>query len=334
MGGFIMIKNQNSVQTLDLILKNALNIPGVKIDRRMFLISTFSERINADNLEELIEKGPIEYGIPKELIEKKANQLLAKRTMKSSAISFGLGLPGGVAMSGTIPGDIVLFFSQSLIIAQELAYLFGFNDLLDDNDLSIVENKEIMLFLGTMFGINSSSSVLKNLCSQVSKQIAKKLPQKTLTKTFYNPIIKKICAIIGLKITKSSFAKSTSKVVHVVGGNISDGLTFASLSKMGDRLKETLIDSAYNYSEKDYMMDYDEIINAFLRNEFKEETEMFEVEFVDIDDKYLCEDEIIGEKNNLTSISNELLKLKDLVDKEVITEAEFGNLKAKFLQNV
>ena len=82
------------------------------------------------------------------------------------------------------------------------------------------------------------------------------------------------------------------------------------------------------------MKDYDEIINAFLQNEFKEETEIFEAELADIDDKYSCEDEIIGENNNLSSITNELLKLKDLVDKEIITEAEFGNLKAKFLQNV
>ena len=115
---------------------------------------------------------------------------------------------------------------------------------------------------------------------------------------------------------RSSFAKSTS------------------LSKMGNRLKETLIDSAYNYSEKDYMKDYDEIINAFLRNEFKVETEIFEAELIDIDDKSSSEDKIIGENNKLNTITNELLKLKDLVNKEVITEAEFGNLKAKVLQNV
>lgn len=54
-------------------------------------------------------------------------------------------------------------------------------------------------------------------------------PTKALMQTSYYPIIKKVLAGIGVKITKSSFGDAVSKVVPVVGGFISGGLTFVSL---------------------------------------------------------------------------------------------------------
>jgi len=58
-----------------------------------------------------------------------------------------------------------------------------------------------------------------------------------LTKTLYYPIVKKVLAIFGTKLTKSSFAKGISKVIPVVGGVVSGGLNLASMKPMANRLK-------------------------------------------------------------------------------------------------
>jgi hypothetical protein len=54
------------------------------------------------------------------------------------------------------------------------------------------------------------------------------------------PVIKRTLRIIGVHITKQSFAKSLSKIVPVVGGAISGGLTYASLKVESSRLMEHL----------------------------------------------------------------------------------------------
>lgn len=72
-----------------------------------------------------------------------------------------------------------------------------------------------------MFGVGGTASALKVLSSKVAQQVLKKLPQKALTKTVYYPIIKKVAASIGIRITKKTFAQGISKAIPLVGGVIS-----------------------------------------------------------------------------------------------------------------
>jgi hypothetical protein len=44
----------------------------------------------------------------------------------------------------------------------------------------------------------------------------------------YYPIIRKIAAFIGLKLTKETFAKCLSKVIPIVGGVVSGSLTYSN----------------------------------------------------------------------------------------------------------
>lgn len=80
---------------------------------------------------------------------------------------------------------------------------------------------ELILFLDVMFGVGGAASALKVVSSKMAEQALKKLPQKALTKTFIYPIVKKIAVIIGVKMTKDTFAKGVSKVIPVVGGIVS-----------------------------------------------------------------------------------------------------------------
>lgn len=61
-----------------------------------------------------------------------------------------------------------------------------------------------------------------------------------LTKTAIYPLIKQIAKWIGISLTKSSFAKALGKVIPIVGGAISGGLTLATFRPQAKRLQKKL----------------------------------------------------------------------------------------------
>jgi hypothetical protein len=271
------VVNNGESTNVELIIANALKIPGVKVNRKEFLVKTFGDKLSSDKIPILIEKGPLEVGISTDKINRMAKSLVNKRTFQSSGTSFAAGLPGGWAMAATIPADTLQFFGVALRLSQELAYIFGYKDFWDDEELDLERvTSELLLFLGVMFGVGGAASTLKVVSSKMAQQALKKLPQKALTKTFYYPIVKKIAALIGVKMTKDTFAKGVSKVIPVVGGVVSGGLTYTSMTKMGNRLRNTMYDSL-NYSTQEFQKDMDEIK--------REMPDIIDIEFEEVEDQ-------------------------------------------------
>ena len=100
--------------------------------RNEFLTKEFADY--PDKLEKIIASGPVQAGIPREMLSKHANKLILARTSQSSVASFAAGIPGGFAMAATIPADVMQFFGMSLRLAQELAYLYGAEDMTKFHD--------------------------------------------------------------------------------------------------------------------------------------------------------------------------------------------------------
>ncbi|RTR26301.1 bacteriochlorophyll 4-vinyl reductase [Robertmurraya yapensis] len=270
--------NNGDSTNVELIIANALKMPGVKVNRKEFLVKTFGDKLSSDKIPILIDKGPQEVGIGTDKINRMAKSLVNKRTLQSSGTSFAAGLPGGWAMAATIPADTLQFFGVALRLSQELAYMFGYRDFWDDDELDLERvRSELILFLGVMFGVGGAASTLKVVSSKMAQQALKKLPQKALTKTFYYPIVKKIATLIGVKMTKDTFAKGVSKVIPVVGGVVSGGLTYTSMTKMGNRLRNTMYDSL-NYTTQEFQKDMDEIK--------REMPDIIDIEFEEIEDQY------------------------------------------------
>ena len=234
-----MLANESTV--LEVVLSNVVKLPGVKVDRREFLAKSFSKHLSPDELAELIEKGPEQANIDKQILNNIAKKVISDRTMQSSSLSFATGIPGGLAMAATIPADTAQFFAMALRLSQELGYIYGYDDFWDGEEMN-AENVsgDLILFLGVMFGVGGATATIKALSSQLTKQALKKIPNKALMKTVYYPIIKKTLEFIGLKVSKNSFAKGVSKAIPLAGGIISGGLTYASMTKMGKRLAKAL----------------------------------------------------------------------------------------------
>jgi len=314
-----MTTEKNTSNMFEHVLINALKVPGVKVNRKEFLSQSFAEYVNTEQLGTVLDKGPIEAGISLNLVNKLAKTIIQKRTLQSTGVSFAAGLPGGLTMAATIPADTLQFFGVALRMAQELAYLFGHDDLWNNDHLNIEKvQAELTLYLGVMFGVGGTSAVLKVVSAKLSQQVLKKLPQKALMKTVYYPIIKKTAAILGVNLTKRTFAQGVSKFIPVIGGIVSGGLTYASMKPMGDRLRETLYEALDNYTDDDFDRDLEEAKN----------------EIIDIESELLEEEEVaVSNQQAATySVADEILKFKQLLDMGAITQEEYDSKKAELLK--
>lgn len=303
------IKTEDSSINLTSVISTAIKVPGVKVDRDSFLKEQF-KGLTPDVIELVVKEGPVNAGISREELRKKAIRIIKTDTAVSTGASFAAGIPGGIAMAATIPADMIQFYAVALRMAQELVYLYGEEDIWCDGtpDAEKVTN-QLILYCGVMLGASGAAQAVRVMSSAVAKQLLKTLPQKTLTKTLYYPVIKTILKFFGVSLTKSTFAKGVAKVVPVVGGVVSGGITFASMLPMGKRLMNTLDKAHFDYTASDFREDMD-VINKITEEE------------TDPDNP----------GNKTFSAADEIMKYKQLLDMGAITQEEFDMKKKQLLE--
>lgn len=310
-----MSENENNVEKNGLItiIENAVQLPGVKVNRDAFLVSVFDKK--TPEIKDLILRyGPVEAGITREELKRKATALVQDRTLKSTGMSFAAGLPGGLAMAATIPADTLQFFGVALRLSQEIAYLYGEDDLWSDGNLDQEKvTNTLIVYYGVMLGASGASATLRVLASALGKQALKKIPQMALTKTFYYPIIKSVVRFFGGKMTKDTFGKLVSKAIPVIGGVVSGGITYISLKPMGMRLVNTLDEAKFDYTKEELDRDLKEIEAEVQKQE---------------------KTEVVTKQVTQKSIAEEIKKNKELLDQGIITEEEFETIKKKLIDNM
>lgn len=329
-----MQKETAKEAALETIINSAVKLPLVKVSRNEFLTKEFADY--PDKLEKIIASGPVQAGISREQLSKAANKLIITRTSQSSVASFAAGIPGGFAMAATIPADVMQFFGMSLRLAQELAYLYGAEDMTKDGDFDdeSVRNR-LILYCGVMFGVSGAISGVRVLSSQIAKVALKKLPQKALTKTFWYPIIKQIGKAVGIRVTKSTAAQGISKAIPVIGGVISGGLNFASMLPMAKRLYISLDKACFDYSDEELEADISEMENISSGNVQEAKSGIKD----SIAGKIKGAGNKIGgmfrrnrsEAEQPDDIPGTIKKLSELKDAGILTQEEFDSKKADLL---
>lgn len=225
----------------ETVLVESAKLPMVKIDRELFLRKELKGRYNPEVVEKAIRYSPAYAGISVEEINRIAKSCITAETTRVTAISAAAGIPGGFALIGTVPADFTQYFAHILRIVQELIYLYGWKELnLDSTEMNQETKNLLILFVGIMFGVNGSVNAVNKVATQVAKQVAKKLPQKALTKGTVYPIVKRVAALLGVRMTKQIFSKGVAKVVPIVGAAISGGVTFITYKLMAEKLREYL----------------------------------------------------------------------------------------------
>ena len=221
--------------------KKVIRLRGVQIDRDDYLRQELHKLGLDDATISLAqETTPVQAGLTLAQLDQLAAATIAFETRKSAAISFAVGLPGGFAMLATIPGDVTQYYVHTFRIMQKLSYIYGWKDFLggldevDDETLG-----KMSLFLGVMMGVGGASASLTIFAKQIARPaLQEQIAKQALTKTAWYGPMKHTLKLIGIKITKDSFAKGVTKTVPVAGGLISGGMTFAALNTQSTRLQK------------------------------------------------------------------------------------------------
>ena len=189
----------------ETVLVESSKLPMVKIDRELFLRKELKGRYNPEVVEKAIRYSPAYAGISVEEINRIAKSCITAETTRGTAISAVAGIPGGFALIGTVPADFTQYFAHILRIVQELIYLYGWKELnLDSTEMNQETKNLLILFVGIMFGV------------------------------------KRVAALVGVRMTKQIFSKGVAKVVPFVGAAISGGVTFITYNLMAEKLREYL----------------------------------------------------------------------------------------------
>ena len=145
-------------------------------------------------------------------------------------------------MLGTIPADITQYYYHVFKLSQKLAYLYGYPDLFDQDGNATDDSINMLtLFVGVMMGATAANKAVRQIAQNMSQKAIIELPKKRLTKNAIFKIVKKIAEkITKEKFTKDSFGKLVGRVLPVVGGFVSGGVTYASFKIGAKRLQKQL----------------------------------------------------------------------------------------------
>lgn len=221
-------------------LAKVVRVPGVRVNREEFLRQELRKlRMDDDAIARAIDSNPLLAGVALTEIDRLAEEAISYETNKSAAISFVAGIPGGFAMLGTIPADLMQYYVHALRIMQKLAYLYGWGELLpdgrdaDDDTLGV-----LTVFFGVMLGVGGAAQSLTAFARVAAKTAYQNhATKRALMSITWYPVVKHSLRLIGINITKSTAAKGFSKIVPVIGGFVSSGLTFMALQSQSALLK-------------------------------------------------------------------------------------------------
>ncbi|MFT4972938.1 MAG: hypothetical protein ACI9JY_002144 [Saprospiraceae bacterium] len=229
---------KSDTKVWDGILNGILAIPGARINRNDFLKNNLSKFCTPEQIKLAIENGTLNAGIDIKILDKVADSAIKLHTITATGASAAAGVPGGFAMIGTIPADLLQYYYHVIIVSQKLAYTYGYPELdgdADDDFLSM-----LTLFMGVMSGVKAANLALVKLTNDLSKEVVKRLPKIALTKYGIYQVSKQVAKWFGVNLTKGAFARSVSKIIPGVSALISGGITLATFLPMAKRLKKNL----------------------------------------------------------------------------------------------
>ncbi|WP_087510311.1 hypothetical protein [Cellulomonas iranensis] len=233
---------QRSRAGFSQVLDAAARLPGVRIDRAVYLRAALARYCDEAQIETAVVRSPAVAGVPNHVVRAVAQTSIAYETSKVTGLSALAGVPGGLAVLGTVPADAAQYVGHMLRIAQKLAYIYSWPDLFDDGGGDLDEATEgiLTLFLGVMVGVQLAQAGVSKVSAILAQQVLAQLPRHALTKGAVYPVVKKVAAVLGVSMTKRLFAGGVAKVVPVLGAVVAGGLTLGTFLPMSRKLERHL----------------------------------------------------------------------------------------------
>lgn len=236
------------------VLRTSLNFNQCRVDREEFLKEALHVNCSEDAIGKAIMTSPIESEIPRYVIADIANKVINDHLVRVTSLSFAAGLPGGLALLGTIPADLIQFFVNSITVAQKLAYLYGWKDFFQsENDLSEDTLSKITLFTGVMFGAPNAEKALdrykfdeaEDNSSDVkigfsNLEVDFSSSQLTIREHGFLQLVQYVAKWIGVRIARRKINSSSMRAIPIIGGVVSGGMSYLSFKDMTVRLFDYL----------------------------------------------------------------------------------------------
>lgn len=224
------------------VIKAAASLKVIRIDRGKFLRTELRKHCPDANIDLAVAETPGAAGIPSEVLDAIAVEAIDFETKKCAALSFAAGIPGGLALAAAVPADLAQYFAHVMRIEQKLAYVYGWQSFLEDGDEVDDETlAKFIMLLGVMMNVGGAANSINAFANQVARAgVQKAIQKQALTKTAFYPILKKVLRVVGVQLTKETFAKGVGKIVPVVGGLVSGGLTYATFKPGAETLRKHL----------------------------------------------------------------------------------------------
>lgn len=250
------------------ILSTVLKMPGVRVDRIAFLRQALHPYCSQARLQMLGSVRP--YSIVSDhVIDRVARNCINRHTALATTGSTIAGLPGGLAMAATLPGDLTQYYYHVVVLSQKLAYLYGFPDFCDDNgQLSDTASDLLTIFMGSMMGAKVADQGISELAMGVAKSAVGRLPRVAISKVAIVPIAAQVARLVGMKLSKDSLAKGIGRFVPIAGGLFSGALTLFTFRPGAVRLQKRLKAQRKYFNDDDIdMSEFEHIRASFARAE-------------------------------------------------------------------
>ena len=167
-------------------LVEVAKLPMVKIDRELFLRKELRNHYSKEVVDLAILHSPAYAGIKTTDIDRIAKNCIIAETRRVTIISAATGIPGGLAMIGTVSVDIMQYLGHLLRILQELIYLYGWQDLnLNESELDEETKNILTLFIGVMFGISGAVKAINGIAVWQQIKLQRNYLKRLLQKVQY-----------------------------------------------------------------------------------------------------------------------------------------------------
>jgi hypothetical protein len=220
------------------LLEKVLKLPGAKVDRRAFLEREFSRYYNVETMNRIKEFGTGKAEIEESIMNKVAAKVISGQSVSVTTLSFVSGLPGGLAMLGTIPVDLIQYYYNLVVTVQKLAYIYGWPEL--EGEESDGLSSMLTVFIGIMTGTITAEREMIALSKELEKDLARKLSYVALAKVGILILAKHAASILGGKLFWQGYTGLAAKAVPLVSGFVSGGITLMTFLPMANTLKTEL----------------------------------------------------------------------------------------------
>ena len=320
------------------ILAAVLKMPGVKVNRVVFLQKELKGYCNDQKLEMLPNVRPYTL-VSDKAIDSIATSCINFHTVMATTGSTLAGLPGGLAMAATIPGDITQYYYHVVVLSQKLAYLYGFPDFFGGTDdetdeLSDVASDLLTIFMGSMMGVKVADQGINEMAKGLATSAVSRLPRLVITKTVVYPIALQVAKMVGAKLTKEGLAKTMGKIIPIAGGVFSGTLTLFTFKPGARRLQKRL------KAQKQYFKNSDnEALNLFWEEQGEGQRESIRQSFVKAeqtqDNPLLKQQALVQTLINMANISDNLSPdVQDLIEDRIAQTELAGDQQIALLENL